>query len=271
MSGSVEGTVTWAESHVPGPTARILVELANASPGTSAGQVLAQQLISAPGPKPVPFKLAFAQSEVVAGATYRVVGALIDGDYAWLNETGVAVPVANSPVTGVVVPLTFRPELLKAEVSGSITGDGLNGSGSSTSYASALIVNGKTGQVIGFDATSPFGVSPVPFVVPYSLGDVVPADDYVLQATAWDGTAFWRSNLLTKVITNSNPTAGLIVGVSTVASAAPAPTPQPAPVPESSGGIGLLGFMALLIAAVAAAALLAWTIQELRKRRSSSP
>jgi len=30
-------------------------------------------------------------------------------------------------------------------------------------------------------------------------------------------------------------------------------------------------YLALLIAAVAAAALLAWTIQELRKRRSSSP
>jgi len=274
-AGTISGTVTWSENHVPGKAARLIVALVDASAGANAGEVIATTEVASPGAEPVPFVLGYSRVGLTAGDHYRVVAELIDGDLAWLNETGVAVPVPDPAITGVEVPLTFMPDLLKAQVSGIVTGDGLDGSASPTSYTSVVLVNPGTGEILGYDAVAPMGAAPIPFVIPYSLSAIDPAADYLVNATAWDGTRMWTATQLSRVITKGNP----VMGVTAPLAAGPAPTPGPtsAPiVPDASvapgpmltgdGGIGFFGWIILLIAITAGAALLSWSVMELRER-----
>lgn len=269
------GTVTWKEGHVPSADARLVVALVDASAGSDVGHVLASMQVKAPGAKPIPFQVNYKMSDVVEGASYRVVAALLDGELAWLNETGVEVAVPEPVITDVSVPLTYRPDLLKAEITGSIAGAGLDGSGSANSYASVVVVNPGTGQIIGFTAIAPVGAAPIPFSVAYSLTDVEPGADYIANATAWDGTVFWTGAGLTRVITKGNPTTGITIPVS----AGPAPTAAPTSAPISpdptlpvvpdytSSGIGFGGFVLLLGAVTLAAFLLTWAWLGIRRGR----
>jgi uncharacterized lipoprotein YbaY len=272
--------VTWRENHVPGKDARLIVALVDASAGARAGTVIATTDMAAPGPKPVAFTLTYDRAGLAAGDHYRIVAALIDGDLAWLNNTGVAVPVPDPTITGVEVPLTFMPDLLKAQVSGIVTGDGLDGSASANSYTSVVLVNPGTGQIIGYDAIAPFGASPISFVVPYSLTDIDQTADYVVNATAWDGTRMWTSAQLSPVITKGNPT----IGVAVPLTAGPAPTARPTdapiggsatippgPVMTGDGGISFFGWVVVLIAVTAGVALLSWSVMELRARGRKQP
>ena len=273
--GTITGTVTWGESHVPGKDAMLVVSLVDATAGSNAGKVLSTTEVASPGNKPVAFTLSYSRAGLTDGDHYRVVAALLDGDLAWLNETGVAVPVPDPAITGVIVPLTFKPDLLKGQVSGIVTGDGLDGSGSPNSYTSVVLVNPGTGQIIGYDAVAPTGAAPVPFVIPYSLTDIDPAGDYVVNATAWDGTRMWTGAQLSPVITKGNPSIGVTVPLTagaaptlrpTDAPIAPGATIAPGPAGTGDGGLGFFGWIVLLVAITAGTALLSWSVMELRAR-----
>lgn len=274
-AGTVAGTVTWGEDHVPTKDARLVVALVDVSAGDKLGTALASVVVPAPGPKPVPFQLTYQRADAVAGAKYSVVAALVDGDLAWVSETGVAVPVPEPVISGVAVPLTYRPDLLKAQVTGSLTASGLDGSGSSTSYASVLIVNKATGEIIGFNVASPIGAAPVPFEVPYSLTGIDRTADYALTAYAWDGKVLWSAPALTPVITKGSPTTDVTVALAAAPTPTPAPTYAPivsqAPVPPppdyAERGLGVGAFLLLLIGATVAAFLIAWAWRQIRDRR----
>ena len=266
--------MTWRENHVPSKDAKLIVALVDASAGANAGTVLAQTEQASPGAKPVAFTLTYARAGIAAGDHYSVVAKLIDGDLAWLNETGVAVPVPDPAIADVVIPLTFMPDLLKAQVSGIVMGDGLDGSANATSYTSVVLVNPGTGEILGYDAVAPIGAAPIPFVIPYSLNDIDQAGDYLVNGTAWDGTRMWTSTQLSRVITKGNP----VIGVTVPLAAGPAPTPRPTsapiapstvapgPVQTGDGGIGFFGWIVVLIAITAGTALLSWSVMELRDR-----
>jgi uncharacterized lipoprotein YbaY len=245
------------------------VALVDTTPGDQQGSVLASSLLPSPGPKPVAFKLAYDRS-AATGGSYRVVAALIDGDLAWLNNQGVAVPVPQPVIEDVAVPLTFMPDLLKANVTGTIVGSGLNGSGSPTSYATVMVIEHDSGRIIGFGASTPIGAAPVPFVVPYSLADIDHGAVYTAEATAWDGTVHWSSTGPTPVITSGAPTAGVAVNVTAGLAPTPppttAPSPSPAPIAPVDTGIGLGGWILLVALVIAAAALIAWAWVMYRRR-----
>jgi len=273
--GNITGTVTWGENHVPGKDAMLVVSLVDASAGTSAGKVLATTEVASPGGAPVPFTLLYSRTGLAAGDHFRIVAALLDGDLAWLNETGVAVPVPDPVISGVGVPLTFMSDLLKAQVSGIVTGEGLDGSASATSYASVVLVNPGTGQIIGYHAVAPIGGAPIPFVIPYSLADIDPAGDYLVNATAWDGTRMWTGTQLSRVITKGNPTGGVVVPVAAGPASGTRPTSGPiapgatvpaGPVTTGDGAIGFFGWILLLAAITTGTALLSWSVMELRAR-----
>jgi len=253
----------------------LVVSLVDATAGSNAGKVLSTTEVASPGNKPVAFTLSYSRAGLTDGDHYRVVAALLDGDLAWLNETGVAVPVPDPAIADVVIPLTFMPDLLKAQVSGIVMGDGLDGSASATSYTSVVLVNPGTGEILGYEAVAPIGAAPIPFVIPYSLNDIDQAGDYLVNGTAWDGTRMWTATQLSRVITKGNP----VIGVSVPLAAGPAPTPRPTsapivndatvppgPVVTGDGGIGFFGWIVLLIAITAGTALLSWSVMELRDR-----
>jgi len=53
--------------------------------------------------------------------------------------------------------LAFRPDLLKAAVSGTIDGDGLDTTDSGA-YVTAMIVRVDTGETVGFQVVTPAGL-----------------------------------------------------------------------------------------------------------------
>ncbi|MFN8629163.1 MAG: YbaY family lipoprotein [Chloroflexota bacterium] len=207
--GTISGTVTWGERHVPTNASRLLVALLDTSSGDGAGRVITSQVLANPGMQPVVFSLSYARADLPAGDHYRVVAALLDGDLAWLNRDGVAVPVPEPAISGVVVPLSFKPDLLKAQVSGIVTGDGLDGAAAATSYASVVLLNETTGEILGYDAVSPIGAAPIAFSIPYSLTDIDQGGNYIVSATAWDGTRPWTQTQFARVITKGNPSVGV--------------------------------------------------------------
>lgn len=267
--------MTWGERHVPTNASRLLVALLDTSSGDGAGRVIASQVLANPGMQPVVFSLTYARADLAPGDHYRVVAALLDGDLAWLNRDGVDVPVPEPAISGVVVPLSFKPDLLKAQVSGIVTGDGLDGAAAATSYASVVLLNETTGEILGYDAVSPIGAAPIAFSIPYSLADIDQGGNYIVSATAWDGTRLWTQTQFARVITKGNPSVGVTVPLGPGPAPSPRPTDAPIivdpsfpPAPDLNGdpGIGFFGFILLLAAVTAGTALLSWSVMEFRAR-----
>ena len=176
-----------------------------------------------------------------------------------MTPIGVAVDVPQPTIENVELPLKFRPDLLKAAVTGTITGVGLDSAKDPEAYGTALIIRVNTGETIGFQLISPTGAIPVPFSVPYDPGAVAPEADYVSRGSIWDGTTLWNTDTSTPVLTKDNARNGVVMTVTAVPSPTPAPTPAPtapAPAPVDTGipwlwvllaGIGILA-VALLVA-----------------------
>jgi hypothetical protein len=163
-------------------------------------------------------------------------------------------------------PLAFRPDLLKAAVSGTIAGVGLDSARDPEAYGTALIVRVDTGETVGFELISPTGAAPVPFSVPYDPATLDPAADYVARGSIWDGTTLWNVDSGVPVITKDNARSGVVLTVTAVPQPTPAPTATPAPVPAPAGdgGPGLLAILVILgLAVLGLGALLAY----LRSRR----
>jgi uncharacterized lipoprotein YbaY len=226
-----------------------------------------------PGDQPIAFDLSYPMSAVTEGTPYRVYAGLVDGTNAWVTPVGVAVPVPQNPaITGLEVPLKFRPDLLKGAVTGTIAGVGLDVTSDPEAYATALIVRVSTGETIGFQLISPVGPVPVAFSVPYDPSTIDQAADYVATASVWDGTAIWAAADGTPVITKGNPKSGVTLTVTPVPTPTPSPTASPSPTPEptpeasptpedggSSGGIdGLTILIVVLLAGLAGGGVYAW-------------
>ncbi len=137
--------------------------------------------------------------------TYRVYAGIVDGDLAWVSPSGVPVDVPQPLISGVQIPLEYRPDLLKGAVTGTISGEGLDPQANPDSYGTAFVLDAGTGATIGFQLISPVGPVPVPFSVPYDPSSIQSSASYVAHATMWDGTTMWDAPTGAPVITNGNP------------------------------------------------------------------
>ena len=251
--GVIRGELTYAEEHALSGDARAFVALVEGTAGPSAGTIVTSQLISPTGEQPVAFQLLYPLDTTSSDHKYYLWAGIADGDLAWVTPIGVAVR-APWPVTeGIELPLKFRPDLLKAAVSGTIAGVGLDSARDPMAYGTALIVRVDTGETIGFQLISPTGAAPVPFSVPYDPTTLDPNADYVVRGSIWDGTTLWAVNAGVPVITKDNARSNVVLTVTAVVQpVTPSPTPTPAaspapePVPAADGGPGLLTILVLL-------------------------
>jgi uncharacterized lipoprotein YbaY len=266
---------------VPSEGARAVVLLVEGKSGPTAGTIITSTSIPNPGDQPVAFTLSYAMSAVTAGTPYRIYAGLQDGDLAWVTPIGVAVPVPQQPaITGVEVPLQFRPDLLKGAVTGTIAGVGLDATKDPKSYGTALIVRVDTGETIGFQLISPVGPVPIAFSVPYDPTTIDANADYVARGSVWDGTQLWAVANGTPVITKDNPKSGVTLTVTAIPTPTPspavtpaptvAPTPAASPAPDAGNTGGpfdpVLILMVVILAGLSAGGVYAWQRSQQKKQ-----
>ena len=234
------------------PNARAVVLLVDGTAGPAEGTTVASVSIKNPGPQPVAFQLAYPFSQINPSDTYRLYAGIVDGDLAWVTPIGVNVAVPQPLIEGVVLPLEYRPDLLKAAVTGTITGVGLDPARDPDSYGTSLVIEVNTGATIGFQLIEPAGAAPVPYSVPFDPSTITPSADYVARASVWDGTTLWNTPVGVPVITNSNPKSDVVLTVTP--GVTPSPSPSPAPTPAPSGGdnntviiVAILAIIILLV------------------------
>ena len=177
----------------------------------------------------MPFELAYPFGSIKADTPYRLYAGIVDGDLAWVTPIGVSVDVPQATIENVELPLEFRPDLLKAAVTGTITGVGLDAAKDPEAYGTALIIRVNTGETIGFQLISPTGRrsrcrSRSRTTRPPSS----PRRDYVSRGSIWDGTTLWNTDTSTPVLTKDNARNGVVMTVTAVPSPTPAPTAAPA-------------------------------------------
>jgi uncharacterized lipoprotein YbaY len=231
-SGAVEGTLVYGEPAKLSGGAKAVVALLDEGNGSSVA-VVASEVIPTPGQQPIAFSLEYATAAIDPNKTYTIRAAIVDGDNAWASAQGVRVITKGAPTTGVVVPLTYRPDLLLGEVTGSLTGIAQPLSDGASSVT--MVVRPDTGAVLGFDARPlPGATAPIAFSVPFNVADVDPEATYVVTSEVTDGESSWLSRTQPKVITDGNPFSGVVVPLVAVATPTPAPTPSPSPRPAPS-------------------------------------
>jgi hypothetical protein len=186
--------------------------------------------------------------------------AVVDGNDAWVTPEGVAVVTNGAPSADVLVPLTFRPDLLMGEVTGVTVGAGSDLSDEAVSMT--YVLNATTLEVIGFDSRLVAGADPIPFSVPFSVTDLDEGASYVASSFVYDGESTWDTDTPVPVITQGNPMSDVTVTVSQVTTPPPSPAPTPVvtpaptpaatpvPTPPADGGGGLNPLWLLLALAV---------------------
>ena len=162
--------------------------------------------------------------------TYTVQAGILDGANAWTTAKGTKVITNGAPSSDVGLVLAYRPDLVKGEVSGTITGVGITPS--AAAYSVAVLLDPSTGESLGMDVQPTNGEVPVPFSVPFSLDTIDPAKDYVVTGEISDGAQTWANTTGVPVITKGNAISDVQVVVTAVA----APSPSPSPAPEETGG-----------------------------------
>ena len=272
-TGIIRGTLTYNESHELTPDAKSVVLLVEGSTGPTSGTTVASVEILG-GSEPVPFELAYPFGAIKADTPYRLYAGIVDGDLAWVTPIGVSVDVPQATIENVELPLKFRPDLLKAAVTGTITGVGLDAAKDPEAYGTALIIRVNTGETIGFQLISPTGAIPVPFSVPYDPATVVPEADYVSRGSIWDGTTLWSTDTSTPVLTKDNARNGVVMTVTAVPSPTPAPTAAPAaptPPPPADNGIPWLWVLILGGGVLVVAVLVARSRREIGDESGDGP
>jgi uncharacterized lipoprotein YbaY len=217
--------------------------------------VVGRQTIKNPGPVPISFNVTLDQTILDTTVDTQLWALITDGDNACTTAEGVAVATNGAPSQGVLVPLTFRPDLMEGVVTGTITGAGTDLSPDALSVT--WLLDSTTLAIVGFDTSLASGLDPIPFSVPFSVADLDRTQAYEIQAFVYDGPNTWTTSQGVPVITNGAPISDVAVTVEQITpfpSATPgasvAPTPAPSPTaPSTGGGGGLDPLWILLIGA----------------------
>jgi uncharacterized lipoprotein YbaY len=260
----VSGTLVYREPHRLDITsvARVVVAQLN-DDGTLT--VVGQVNIYNPGAVPIAFSVVL-NSDLNPAAETRLWAIIKDGTDAWTTPgAGVAVATNGAPTENVLVGMIYRPDLIEADVTGTISGaTDLTGG----AWTMTWIVDTTNHKVIALDTDLVNGANPPTFQVPFATTDITAGGSYEVQAAVFDGEREWRSTTGTPVITSGNPIQNVAVTVAQVgptasptpaatataapttpASASPAPTPTPTGGTGGGGGIDplILGVLALVV------------------------
>jgi uncharacterized lipoprotein YbaY len=249
-TGVVTGTLDYAEPHPLSAQAVAVVVLVRGTSRPDSGSIVATQIIRTPGVTPIDFRLTYENASIDPTATYTLQSGILDGDSAWATAKGTPVITKGAPTTGLALVLAYRPDLVKGEVTGAITGVGIQPS--ADAYAVAVLLDPATGDSLGMDVEPAGGQVPVPFGLPFSLDQIDPAKDYVVTGEIVDGPQTWENSVGVPVITKGNAIADVQVVVSEVVAPSPSPTPAPGGGAEGSdpGPAILLVILALIVGGI---------------------
>ena len=258
-SGSVAGTLAYAEPATLSPEASAIVVLVEHSGNPITARIIESQVLSDPGEIPIAFELPFIADEIDPEALYTVGAAIVDGSRLWVTDDGTRVITYGNPIDDLALELVYRPDLLKGQVTGEISGPGITLGG--TGFAAAVLFDATSNQQIGMTVVpAPTGV-PIPFSVPFDPAEIDDTAAYMLVAGIVEGDNRWANLDGVPVITDGNPLSDITVTVSAVE---PSPSPSPEPV-DNGPTILAIVVLLLLIAGIVAAVI--WYVRS----RSTPP
>ncbi|MEO8230286.1 MAG: YbaY family lipoprotein [Chloroflexota bacterium] len=253
-TGLITGTLGYPEPHPLSADAVAAVVLVQGSAEPDQNPIVASQIVRAPDSRPVAFRLVYDATLIDPNATYSVQAEIVDGAHAWATGRGTVVIPKTGSAARIELVLSYRPDLVKGEVTGSLTGADITPT--EAAYAVAVLTDPPTGQSLGMDLLPTVGSIPVPFSIPFALSGIDPATDYLVGAQIVDPDWTWQNQAGVPVISRGNPISDVQVVVALAAAAAPSPTPSPslgqAP-PAPSGDIGS-GIVVLVLALITGAA-----------------
>jgi uncharacterized lipoprotein YbaY len=248
VTDALTGTLTYVEPHKLSANAVAVVVLVSGTAKPSEGSMVATQVLQNPGSTPIDFRVVYENADIDLATTYTIQAAIVDGADVWTTAKGTMVLTGGAPTSGIALALAYQPDLIKGEVSGSITGVGIQLS--TTAYSVAVLIEPSTGSSIGIDVNPTNGTVPVPFAVPFSLDTIDQAKSYVVTGEIVDGTSTWENTTGVPVITNGNAISDVQV---VVIPGAPSPTPVQPPAETGRGDVSpaiLLTIVALIVGAI---------------------
>jgi uncharacterized lipoprotein YbaY len=242
-----------------GANAVVVLVAGTGTPNTDT--IAGSQVVSPVGQQPIPFRVPFKSKDIDPDLTYTIQAQVQDGDHTWQTSGGVHVLTQGNPKKNVPVPLAYQADLLKGEVTGQITGVGVELE--QGAYSGTALVRVDTGEIVGIDTSVNPGSVPIPFLLAFDPADIDPSADYVVEAKIVSGDRTWMSAIGTPVITMGNPLTDVTVSVAEKA-AEPEASPAAADI-EDEGGTPL--WLILLVVALAVGLIVA-VVGWLRSRKS---
>jgi LPXTG-motif cell wall-anchored protein len=213
----VTGFLSYAEPAQLSPAAKALVVLVEGAGKPTAGSVVASEIISAPGPVPIPFALDYSHVTIDQDVTYSLQATIIDGERTWVTTIGTPVITKGNPTSGVALALIYRADVLKGDVTGTISGVDIDMS--DQAFSAAVLLDLATDTTVGIDVQLQPASVPIAFTIPFDPAGIDPATDYVVAAAIVDEPNRWENRTGVPVITNGNPLTDVTVPVSSVATA----------------------------------------------------
>ncbi len=243
-SGTVTGTLVYAEPATLSADARAVVLLVAGTTAATTETIVGSQIISPTGQQPIAFSVGYQTADIDPDLTYTIQAEIQDGDHVWATTKGVKVLTQGNPSTGVTVKLALRADLLKGEVTGQITGVGIQLEPGA--YSAAVLIRVDTGESLGVDANAAPTTVPIPFSIAFDPATIDPNADYVVRAEIVSGTRRWEDTTGVPVVTKGNQLTGVSVPVTEVQPPSPSPSASPAPAPTETGG-GTSNWLILLV------------------------
>ena len=177
-------------------------------------------MIDEPAQVPIPFMLDYSQVAIDEDVSYTVQATIVDGDRTWVTTTGTPVITKGNPTSGLTLALTYRADVLKGDVTGSISG--LDIQLGNEAFSAAVLLDLATDTTVGIDVHLQPGQTPIRFAIPFDPATIDAATDYVVGAAIIDEPSRWENREGVPVITKGNPISDVTVPVSAVVPATPA-------------------------------------------------
>ena len=186
-TGLLSGVLAYREP-VPA-TAKRQVFVSLLEVGTFGTRAVPVTQYVAAGTSPQAFVIGFDWAEIDPTASYRVMAAMVDGPHSWISREGTPAVTGGAPMSGLIVPLWYRSDVLEGEVSGIIIGT--PGELSPNAFREVFLVRGDSGAVIAYDARRVVGSESLAFSIPFLLEDIDEAVAYLVVARVSDGPSLW--------------------------------------------------------------------------------
>jgi uncharacterized lipoprotein YbaY len=185
--------------------------------------------------------------------TYSLQATIIDGDRTWVTTIGTPVITKGNPTSGVTLALAYRADVLKGDVTGTISGVDIDLG--DEAFSAAVLLDLATDTTVGIDVQLQPDPVPIAFTIPFDPAGIDQAADYVVAAAIVDEPNRWENRTGVPVITHGNPLTDVTVPVSPVVAAT---------AEETEGDRNALGIVVLVLALIAVAAFYLY-------RRSQTP